>query len=86
MNTELERRLLSLPQVTLCRKQREYNFIQTHIKGMTNFVNLAFNSQRKRNHGRLNMVGENFFTESPKDASSEILMYHKENTFSNEDK
>lgn len=32
------------------------------------------------------MVGENIFAESPKDASTEILMYHKEKIFSNEDK
>jgi hypothetical protein len=33
--------------VTLCRKQRDHDFIQTHIKNMTNFVNLEFIMQPK---------------------------------------
>jgi hypothetical protein len=33
-----------------------------------------------------NMVGENVFAKSPNDASTEILMYHKEKIFSKEDK
>ena len=35
VSAEAER--LNLPQDTFCRIQREYNFVYTHIKDMTNF-------------------------------------------------
>jgi hypothetical protein len=64
MNTCWNRGVESAAGFIMSYAPRKYNFIKTHIKNMTNFVNLAFNSLDNETMDRYMVVGENVF-ESP---------------------
>ena len=59
-------RTVESPEGYFCRKQREYNFVYTHIKIMTNFVNPHTIVKDKETEGDpTRMLEMNIFAESP---------------------